>query len=311
VISRKSILITGAAGFIGGYVASHFGERGWRVTAVDRNETATDLHLASVDFRSYIKDDLTEVSRLSRILDENRPDVCIHLAAPANVGLSFRQPLEDFLGHTLPLLRILEAIRQCADPPQLLLVSSAAVYGNPESFPVAEEHRIRPISPYGFHKYQQEILLDEYRVLYGLRVCKARIFSTYGPGLKQLAVWDITQRAIAGDYTVRGTGEETRDYLFIADVAEAIRCIAENAPFSGEAINVASGQEIPISRLAAMIYSQLGGAKRPELVPIDSDPGNPKRWRADTTRLQQLGFAQRTSLDCGLRLTVDWIKLNA
>ena len=307
----RSILITGAAGFIGGYATERFNRAGWRLIGVDRREMGTFAHLAKPNFDFYTQNDLTDERSIVALLNRHRPEACIHLAAPASVRASLENPREDFIAQTFPLFCLLEAIRLSEVSPRLLLVSSAAVYGNPDSLPISEQGKIIPISPYGFHKHHQERLLDEYHALYGLQVCKARVFSTYGPGLAHLAVWDITRRAIRGDYMVHGTGEETRDYLFVKDVASALSCIVENASFSGEAINVGSGEETPIITLAEKIYSALGLDAKPRLQNVQEIAGNPMRWRADVSRLSALGFEREVSLDAGIRSTVEWIKANS
>lgn len=304
----RSILITGAAGFIGGYATERFNRAGWRVITVDSKEMGTSAHPANPNFDCYTQNDLTDERSIVALLNRHRPEACVHLAAPASVQASLEHPRQDFSAQILPLFCLLEAIRLSEISPRLLLVSSAAVYGNPESLPISEQGQIQPISPYGFHKHHQERLLDEYHGLYGLQVCKARVFSTYGPGLAHLAVWDITRRAMRGDYTVHGTGEETRDYLFVKDVASALLCIVENASFSGEAINVGSGDETPIITLAEKIYSELGINTKPQLLNAHKVVGNPVRWRADVSLLSALGFEPEVTLDVGIRSTVEWIK---
>ena len=303
-------MLTGAAGFIGSYVAACFSSAGWHVTALDRNGAEDPNHPAKPHYDCYLRNNLTSAGSIIATLIRHRPEICIHLAGPASVGASWQNPVTDFASHTLPLFHLLEAIRLSGMQTRMLLVSSAAVYGNPESFPVNENQKIKPISPYGFHKCHQEMLLDQYCFLYGLKVCKARVFSTYGPGLKQLAVWDITRSALQGNYTVYGTGKEGRDYLCVKDVASALHCIVERASFSGEAINVASGQETRILTLAEMIYQELGIRKKPELLNGQKSTGNPTRWCADISRLQSLGFAQQISLEDGIRSTIQWIKVN-
>jgi dTDP-glucose 4,6-dehydratase/UDP-glucose 4-epimerase len=134
-----------------------------------------------------------------------------------------------------------------------------------------------PISPYGFHKVQQELLLREYVRIDRLRGCAARIFSTYSQGLRRLAVWDVTRRALAGAHEVLGTGNQTRDYLHAGDVG---RAIVERAAFDGEAINVASGVEVSIRTLAAEIYRLAGIAAEPRFTG-ERLLGSPSHWRAD------------------------------
>ena len=304
---NRAVLITGAVGFIGGYTADYFSKADWQVIAIDRKDPGSLIHPAGLHFDHYIHENLADENIMVAQLNRYRPHLCIHLAGPASVEVSFQRPLADFSAQTLPLLHLLEAIRQSRIPTRVLLVSSAAVYGNPESLPVTENARIDPISPYGFHKYYQEMLLDQYRALYGLSVCKARVFSTYGPGLTHLAVWDITRRALRGDYTLFGGGEETRDYLFVKDVAAALYYIGERATFIGEAINVASGIETRMMEMAERIYSELDISATARLLKRQENIGVPARWCADISRLRFLGFTPKTSLEEGISKTVKWI----
>ncbi|HEX3071636.1 MAG TPA: SDR family oxidoreductase, partial [Thermoanaerobaculia bacterium] len=220
---------------------------------------------------------------------------------------SIDDPLADLQAHIIPTANVLYALRRSSPGTRVLLISSAAVYGSPASLPISEDARLAPISPYGFHKLQQELLVDQYAALHGLRTCKARIFSTYGERLRRLAVWEIARRALAGNPEVLGTGEESRDYLDVTDAARAMVCIADRAPFEGEAINVASGGDVAVAAVAAEIFRLVGLPETPRFTGR-TNPGNPIRWRADITRLLNLGCADAgASWSSGLARTVEWI----
>lgn len=307
--SRK-VVIAGGAGFLGGYAAAPFSRSGWSVIGVDLSLAPVGAHPAFPAYTEFVQNDLQQTNLVIGLLRRIRPDVWLHFAGPASVARSFDDPQKDFAASTLPLLNVLEALRVTGLETHLLLASSAAVYGNPDSLPVSETHPIKPISPYGYHKYHQELLLDEYQRLYGLRVCKARIFSSYGPGMRQLAVWDIARRALAGDFTVFGNGAESRDYLFAEDVGEAIRCISERSAFAGEAVNVGSGTETAIIDLARMIYAAMGISREPDLIRADR-VGNPVRWRANIAVLRAMSFSPRVGLEEGIERTVGWVRANA
>lgn len=234
----------------------------------------------------------------------------VFAAGPADVQQSFADPVADFRQQALPLLNVLEESRLLSRPPGVLLVSSAAVYGNPAANPVSEETLARPISPYGFHKLHQEMLLDEYAALYNLPTAKARVFSTFGPGLRHLAVWDITNRALRGQNQLWGTGGESRDYLHVIDVASALEHVARTSAFKGEVVNIASGRETAIAQLAAIIFDEMG-LTAPPVFDGSQLSGSPARWRADVSRLADLGFAPQVALERGLRETVRWIRQHA
>lgn len=305
-------LITGAGGFIGKYVSKSFTDSGWRVIALSRGHRQLEA-LPDVSCDVYVRSDLSNRgSELRQALREYKPNVCIHLAGPASVPDSFKEPSDDFTRHLFPFLNLLNDVRLSNQATKVLLISSAAVYGDPSTLPVREDQELSPLSPYGYHKLHQELLLKQYINIHGLRGCIARVFSTYGAGLKRLAVWDITKRALAGDRTLHGTGKESRDYLHVSDVARGLVCIAERAPFAGESINVASGQETKITHLAETIYKIVGIRGGVKLIGDNQQGRNkePMRWHADIRQLRCLGFEPNVDLESGLSSTVEWIRSN-
>jgi UDP-glucose 4-epimerase len=298
----QTILITGAGGFLAGHIAPAFAASGARVIGVGRSDPDRQGRV----FDSFHLNNLSDPGLILPLVDRYSPDTIVHLAAPSSVSHSVRAPLADFDGHVMPTARLLESIRVAGARPRILLVSSAAVYGEPSSLPVTEDAPLRPISPYGFHKLHQELLLREAHELYGIPACTARLFSTYGENLRRLAVWDIARRALSGEAAVFGTGEESRDYLYAADVAEAIVTIASRSAFGGEAVNVASGTEVTIRELADEMHTILGTGMRPRFTG-EKLSGSPARWRASVDRLNGLGW-KAPAWSRGLASTLEWIR---
>lgn len=294
--------MTGAGGFLAGHTGAQFTAAGWRTIGIGRS----DPNRQAARFDAFLANGLDEPARILSVLERYTPDAIVHLAAPSSVPQSVRNPLADFVGQVMPAANLFDAVRLWGSPARVILISSAAVYGNPAEMPVSESAPVAPISPYGFHKLQQEVLADEYTALHGLHCCKARIFSTYGENLRRLAVWEITRRALAGDLRVHGTGEETRDYLYAQDVGRAIVCIAENAECRGEVINVASGESVSIRMLAGEIFRLLGITDAPRFT-AEALPASPEHWRADVTRLRSLGFPAM-SWSRGLPDVIHWIR---
>lgn len=301
-VMPKNVLITGGGGFLGGHFASEFAAAGWRVEGVGRSGRTLPLS----GFERFDIADVGDLEAIRSIIERSYPEVIVHLAAPASVPASITDSLADYQAHAGPTVALLEAIRRSGAMTRLILVSSAAVYGNPTTLPVDECAPLSPISPYGFHKMQQDLLIDEYVALHGARACKVRLFSTYGENLRRLAIWEITRRALARNPEVLGTGDETRDYLYGADIGRAIVCIAERAEFRGEAINVGSGQEVSISALAQTIFALTGFDALPRFTGI-VPAGSPSRWRADTHRLRALGWVP-AEWSGGLPRTIEWIR---
>lgn len=292
----KTILITGANGFLGQYVAQHFDSLGWRVVGVGRGAATAALR---VSLRTYHRWNLPDL-RFGELLRELTPRLVVHCAGTSSVAQSFVCPERDFADGPALLFEVLGQLRAFSPRTQFLFLSSAAVYGNPATLPVSEKAKLEPISPYATHKVQCENLCREFAKDVGMRTATVRIFSAYGAGLQRQVVWDIAQKAAEHhEVTLQGTGAESRDFVHASDVARGIERVVASAQFMGEAYNLASGREVAISELAERVLHHLGRS-----VPIRFDgvlpPGTPRNWRADIGKLSALGYAPSVSLEHGL-----------
>ncbi len=300
----KSILVSGVAGFIGRYVARHFSEQGWSVIGID-NSPPENAPLANLS--AYHRLQLPDAA-LNGLLQEHSPQVCIHCAGRASVGLSLTDPAADFYASAALTFEILNALRLNVPSCRFIFLSSAAVYGNPESLPVSETQPPAPLSPYGFHKWQSEQLCLEFAKVYGLPTASLRIFSAYGPGLRRQVLWDICQKVITQkSLTLQGTGKESRDFIHALDIARALSVVATSAPMQGEVYNLGSGQEVAIGQLANMVLEALDADCSPEfdgVVPA----GTPLNWRADVSKLQALGFTASVPLERGVKTFANWCR---
>jgi UDP-glucose 4-epimerase len=298
----KNVLITGVAGFLGRYAARQFSKDGWRVIGIDDTSPENaQLGTGAIYHRMRLP-----APALREVLRTERPDVLVHCAGRASVLLSMEDPQADFRDNTVLTFEILEALRCEAPECRFLFLSSAAVYGNPESLPVTEAHRVAPLSPYGYHKRQCELLCEEFAVIYGMPTAALRIFSAYGPGLRRQVVWDICERVLTGGrLQLRGTGLESRDFIHATDIARALGCLASSAPCQGEIYNLASGREATVRELAGVLLKALGAAFEPEFDGV-ATPGNPLNWQADIEKLRALGFAPSIPLEQGLHAVARW-----
>jgi len=277
-------IVTGHRGFLGGYVAARLREQGEHVVGAGR----PDVELLS--------------QRFGELLARSRADLIVHCAGPASVPRSIEDPGRDRQGS----VGVLRALLPQLGSTRLLLVSSAAVYGDPDRLPVSEDAPLAPISPYGWHRAEAETLALES----GGPVVIARVFSAYGEGLRRQVLWDVAQRALdGGPVELSGTGDETRDFVHARDVAAAIGAIAERAAFEGEVVNVGTGVETPIAHLAELITTELGGGEVRFTEAVR--PGDPTRWRADISRLRSLGFEPATSIEDGVRAYARWVRADA
>lgn len=297
------LLVTGAAGFIGSYVAGLAVERSYEVHGVGLAE-APAIAVAGLRHHRMCKGQ----EGFESLIEEIRPVACIHAAGRASVYESVANPALDFASGPVLTFALLDELRRHAPECRVLFLSSAAVYGNPEKLPVGESAPAAPISPYGFHKHQSELLCREFTEVYGMKTAIARIFSAYGEGLRRQVLWDICRKSlIEGRLLLHGTGAETRDFLHVRDIAVGLMQIVEGAPMGGETYNLASGHAVSIGDLATTAISALGVDIEPEFdgcVPV----GDPRYWCADISKISALGFVPAVPLTAGVGSYAQWAR---
>lgn len=298
----RCVLITGAAGFIGRYLARHFFNLGWSIIGID---TSPPENAPLLNLTAYYSLQLPH-SDLAQILIQHQPDVFVHCAGRASVGLSITEPATDFHKNTVVTYEVLNTLRLHLPSSRFIFLSSAAVYGDPETLPIQENHAASPLSPYGFHKLQCEQICQEFTKIYGVPTASLRIFSAYGPGLRRQVIWDICQKAITQKrLTLQGTGKESRDFIHALDIAQAVHLVADLAPMSGETYNLASGREVTIQQLAQFVLNTLELEQIPEFDGIVPS-GNPLNWQADISKLEMLGFVPAVALERGIKVFTNW-----
>lgn len=293
-----NILIIGSKGFIGSNCIKYF-ESTHKVWGCDVINDFTINNYSIVD-------DLQHT--LPELFDQFSFDACVNCSGLAHVPNSLIHPFDDYTQNSVNVIKILEAIRKFSPQCKFINLSSAAVYGNPLTLPIDETHPINPLSPYGYHKYQAELLCEEYHKLYCLKTCSLRIFSAYGPGLKKQILWDLFQKSIASDnIQLFGTGNETRDFIFIDDLVEAIEIVITNGQFMAESINVASGISYKIKEVAEIFFRSMG---RKLQINFDdqSREGDPSNWKADIRQIKAIGFKPKTQLTQGIDKYTKWLK---
>ncbi|MFZ5910088.1 MAG: NAD-dependent epimerase/dehydratase family protein [Chloroflexota bacterium] len=299
----SNLLVTGVAGFIGQHVACLFSRQGYEVIGIDILSPG-NVSLAGLNLSHYFQLQLPDAN-LSEILKGYEIEACIHCAGRASIAESVSDPVPDFYGGVPTTFEILNALRLHRPKSKFVFLSSAAVYGNPERLPIPESTPVNPISPYGFHKLQCELLCKEFSQVYGLRTASLRIFSAYGPGLRRQVVWDIFQKALTNRVLrLQGTGNESRDFIHVEDISGALMNVVKYGLFEGEVYNVATGREVKISELAEIILMTLE-IKKPIIFDGIVPAGVPQNWRADISKLQDLGFFPTIVLEQGIK---DFVK---
>jgi dTDP-glucose 4,6-dehydratase/UDP-glucose 4-epimerase len=297
------ILIIGSEGFIGSKLQQFFSNMSYSVLGVDIIEQPV------LNKYSYIKVSglLSDWDELFKLGDF---DTCINAAGSGNVANSFINPLADFEANTHDVIKILDSIKKHQPGCKYLHISSAAVYGNPLQLPIHETDELKPVSPYGFHKLMSEQICKEYHQLYGLPVTVIRPFSVYGAGLQKQLFWDTCQKVFQSSnnsISLYGTGNESRDFIFIDDLVTLIEVIIRKSPFRNDIYNAASGIETSIAEIAVQIQNCLPGAQIN--FSGESREGDPVNWCANINKIAGLGFKPQVNLTEGIKKYVEWFKM--
>ena len=294
-----NILILGSEGFIGSHLCDFFVTQ-HTVIGYDTSSNAIYSH-NKTHYHSNL------YTTLSSIFNTYTIDVCINAAGSANVGMSVQEPINDFTANALFTMQVLDAIRQHSAACKYLHISSAAVYGNPTTLPIAEYHTLAPISPYGYHKLIAEKISEEYAKLYNIKTAIIRPFSVYGPRLKKQLFWDIYNKATSSN-TVQmfGTGNETRDFIYITDVVAIINAIITNSKFEFEIYNTASGHANTIGEVTALFCGMFATPKAIVFNTIIKQ-GDPLYWQANIEKIKQLYNQPMLPITSGLQKTYQWI----
>ena len=300
----KKILITGSAGFLGRTLARYFTRRGYQVYGIDRTHAE---NAPLIDLAEYVQSELPS-PLFGEVLKRWKPNAILHCAGRASVTGAMQDPLSDFQDGPALTSSLLDSVRMLDPDCAFILLSSAAVYGNPSTLPVSEKSTPNPVSSYGYHKLQSEISCREYADLWGMRAASARIFSAYGAGLRRQVMWDIAHKALTQpEVRLQGTGQESRDFIHAQDIARGLDVLLEKAPLGGEVYNLAGGRETAIADLAQLILNQLGHSIAP-VFSGELPPGTPKQWCADISKIRSLGFEPQVDLEQGVQSFVDWCR---
>lgn len=293
------VLVTGASGFIGNRTALYFLKKGYEVVGWNRSESHNRFPIINV----HMTDENTMVTKLEKV----KPDIIIHCAGSANIGKSVEDPFMDYHGNVTITHNLLFALHKLGlEQSRFVFLSSAGVYGNPITLPITEDMPLNPLSPYAVHKVMCEELCRYFVNNYGMNIKIARIFSAYGVGLRKQIFWDMFQKQQnTGRLDMFGTGRESRDYIHVDDVAQALYLLA-TTDTSDTIFNVANGEEITIREVTCMFAKSVG---------VDSDKitfngivreGDPLNWKADINKIKKLGYQQTVHMEDALYEYAKW-----
>ena len=297
-------MVTGGAGFIGSALVDRLLAEGHEVDVVDDLSRGSLVHLA--DARATGGRALTihqldvRLQEATELIARRRPSVIFHLAAQIDVRVSVADPVLDAEVNIVGSLRVLEGARAAGTDRVVVAASGGTLYGEPDpaDLPVRESHPHRPLSPYGVSKKAVVDYLVAYRELHALEFCALALGNVYGPRQDphgEAGVVAIFADALAAGrpVTVFGDGEQTRDYVFVDDVVDALARAATKG--GGLVCNVATGKETSVNELLRTMAETAG--VEPEVRHAPARAGELRRSALDPTRAAiHLGWRPWTTL---------------
>jgi len=302
--------VTGGAGFIGSHLVDRLVDIGHDVIVLDNFSTGRTKNLSRSLHHQNLKVMTGDIRKISRSFVKRLRgvDIVCHLAAVTSVQQSVRDPVFTTEANLVGTLNVLQAAK-ALKAERVVFASSAAVYGRPRTFPIAEDAIVSPISPYGASKAASELYLRSFVENHGIEAVSLRYFNVYGPRQTASqysgAISIFAKRALNQQpLQIFGDGSQTRDFIFVSDVVDATMASLEMTP-ENRTFNIASGNETTVLELARAIQRITGSTTGLEFLPLRT--GDIPRSVADTARAKkELGFEARTSLEDGLSATIGW-----
>jgi len=299
------IFITGVAGFLGSALANRLVRSGHSVRGLDDLSTGDpgallpDIH--------FTRGDINDRPKIWTLLQE--VDCVYHLAARVLVPESVLYPRDYNTVNVGGTVTLMEAMRDVGVR-RVVFISSGAIYGDQAIQPVGEDAIPNPRSPYAVSKLAAEYYIRTIGALYGIETVCLRVFNVYGPGQHMPPVHApvipnfLRQASLNGTLVLSGDGNQTRDYVYINDVVNAMMAAASEPGANQAIINVGSGKDISVRELVHLVLEVTGG--KPEIVYNPRNERGPARMCADLALARQkLDYKPSTSLKEGLRLTLE------
>jgi UDP-glucose 4-epimerase len=299
--------LTGATSFLGRHVARRLDRDGFKVVGFSRRPiapaSASEWGFATIEVGDFEPQLLEQAYR-----QFGAPAVAFHAIGSGSVRQAAQDPAADYERTFRSAAILIKVLGQHSPGTRLIYPSSAAVYGIAPEGEISELAPVGPISEYGKTKLLTEEICREQSQASGLQIIVARFFSVYGPLQKKLLLWDIAQRLLSGQTSIKlgGTGRESRDFIHVADAAAIVVKLAQSKGAIGT-FNIGTGRATSITDLASKMVSAMNVSAEILFSGI-ARPGDPVHQQADVRRLSEFGLTPCIRLDQGLTDYVHWIR---
>ncbi len=319
----KTVLVTGAAGFIGYHLSRRLLESGYRVAGIDNMNAYYDPSLKRARLKelvayerfSFTEGDLADAETVEALFAEVKPDLVVHLAAQAGVRYSIENPSAYIESNVVGFFNMLEAVRK-HPVSHFLYASSSSVYGNREQTPFSVEDRVdKPISLYAATKKSNELFAYTYSHLFDIPATGLRFFTVYGPfGRPDMAYFKFTKTIIDGrPIDVYNGGNMLRDFTYVDDVTACIERMLPSPPKPDETgarnavYNIGNNKPVRLLDFIHALETALGKTAALRFLPMQA--GDVEKTYADITETQRdFDFAPKTEVAEGLQRFVDWYR---
>lgn len=308
-MKNTKILVTGGAGFIGSNLVAELVREGNEVTVLDNLSSGYRSNLNPFPSVRLIVEDVRDFLSVEKAVNGN--EIIFHLAASVGNKRSIEDPYNDAAINVIGTVNILEAARK-QGVRKIITSSSAGIFGELKTLPIREDHPAEPDSPYGCTKLCEEKLCLAWSKLYPMEVICLRYFNVYGPNQRSDAYGNAIPifvfRMLRGETIfIYGDGEQTRDFVNVADVVRA-NVLAASADGVSGAFNIASGKAVTVNELVRLITSF--GYHHHLIEHTSKRPGDVQHSLADISlAAKTFGYTPNVTLEAGLRKYIDWASL--
>lgn len=309
----SKVLVTGGAGFIGSNLVDRLVADGDQVTVVDDLSMGLMNNLPNSEQINFYEQSITNHEFMKKLLLEEKFDYIYLLAAVASVADSVERPYETHQINQEANIFILEIIRKYnLKVKKILFSSSAAVYGSNPELPKKETSIVDPLTPYAIDKFATERFVIDFGRLYGIPTVAVRFFNVYGPRQNPKSPYSgvlslISQSIIHhSTFTLFGDGEQTRDFVFIDDVIQALVLLTKKSDVTNQVFNVGSGEHVSLLQVIRE-YEKISGIPL-KVVNSQQRAGDIKNSYADISRLSTIGYKPWFNIYEGLRLYWESLK---